>query len=200
MKTTTSYTDFSDRELVAGTKRLAFEERRATAALIRSLMELDARRLYLAEGCASLFKYCTDVLRLSEDAAYNRMEIARAARRLPAILDALEEGALTLTSARRLAPHLTEDNCSEVLTAESICLRCAAHNRYEAELFFVVDYPGIVRETRPAWPACEFSSRNENGTGARATVGLGRPWINRCESPHARKGNVARRLNRHVAL
>lgn len=50
MKTTTSYTEFSDRELVAETKRLAFEERRATAALIRSLTELDARRLYLAEG------------------------------------------------------------------------------------------------------------------------------------------------------
>ena len=117
MKTTTSYTEFSDRELVAETKRLAFEERRATAALIRSLMELDARRLYLAEGCASLFKYCTDVLHLSEDAAYNRMEVARAARRLPAILDALEDGALTLTSARRLAPHLTEENCVTVLAA-----------------------------------------------------------------------------------
>ena len=47
-------------------------------------------------------------------------------------------------------------------TAENISLRCAAHNRYEAELFFAVDYPGIVRETRPSWPALECSSRNEN--------------------------------------
>ena len=38
-------------------------------------------------------------------------------------------------------------------TAENICLRCAAHNRYEAELFFAVNYPGIVRETRLDWPA-----------------------------------------------
>ena len=34
-------------------------------------------------------------------------------------------------------------------TVENIHLRCAAHNRYEAELFFAVDYPGIVRERRP---------------------------------------------------
>jgi len=43
-------------------------ERRAMAALIRSLMELDARRLYLGEGCSSLFTYCTRVLHLSESA------------------------------------------------------------------------------------------------------------------------------------
>jgi hypothetical protein len=372
MTITTSYAHLTDRELVDETKRLALHENRATAALIRSLIEFDARRLYLAENCSSLFKYCTEVLHLSEDAAYNRMEVARAARRFPAVLDALADGSLTLTSARRLAPHLTAENCTDVLsaakfksksaiedliaklspqpdvkatirklpqranhspappkgpaddsspeqpkpaptstpvalpepapaqlattqtptsistgaqvqslaperfriqftigqetreklkvvqdllrhsirngdlaeifdraitlllrdarrqrfadterprtgrelrpgsrhvpaaiqrfvwkrdegrctfvgpngrcsetsllqfhhedpfamggppTAENLCLRCAAHNRYEAELFFAVNYPGIVRETRPDWPASEFTSRNEN--------------------------------------
>ena len=117
MKTTTSFSKLSDRELVAETKRLAINESCATAALIRSLIELDARRLYLAESCGSLFKYCTDVLHLSEDAAYNRIEVAETARRLPAVLDALEDGSLTLTAARRLGPHLTEENCAGVLAA-----------------------------------------------------------------------------------
>ena len=117
MNTTTSFSALSDRELVAETKRLALNESRATAALIRALIELDARRLYLAESCGSLFKYCTEVLHLSEDAAYNRLEVAVAARRLPAVLDALEDGALTLTAARRLGPHLTEQNCAAVLAA-----------------------------------------------------------------------------------
>ena len=125
MKTTTSFSELSDRELVAETKRLALNESRATAALIRSLIELDARRLYLAESCGSLFKYCTEVLHLSEDAAYNRIEVAAAARRLPAVLDALEEGALTLTAARRLGPHLTEENCATVLAAAKFKSRSA---------------------------------------------------------------------------
>jgi hypothetical protein len=34
--------------------------------LLALLMELDARRLYLGEGCSSLFTYCTQVLHLSE--------------------------------------------------------------------------------------------------------------------------------------
>ena len=119
MTTNTSFANLTDQELIAETKRLATAERLATAALIRSLMELDARRLYLAESCASLFTYCTQVLHLSEDAAYNRMEVARAARRFPAVLDALDEGTLTLTAARRLAPHLTNENCAAVLAAAS---------------------------------------------------------------------------------
>ena len=117
MQTTTSFAELSDRELVAETKRLALNESRATAALIRSLIEFDARRLYLAESCGSLFKYRTDVLHLSADAAYNRLEVAGAARRHPAILDALEDGSLTLTAARRLGPHLTDENCASVLAA-----------------------------------------------------------------------------------
>ena len=37
-------------------------------------------------------------------------------------------------------------------TIENIHLRCAAHNRYEAELFFGVQYQGMVRELAAAWP------------------------------------------------
>ena len=80
-------------------------------------MELDVRRLYLGEGYSSLFAYCTQVLHLAEGAAYNRIEAARAARRFPAIVTALEEGTVTLTAVRLLAPHLTEDNHRDVLAS-----------------------------------------------------------------------------------
>ena len=40
----------SDKELLAEVKRLADNERVATAGLIATLAELDARRLYLGEG------------------------------------------------------------------------------------------------------------------------------------------------------
>src|SRR4029079_11077746 len=80
----------SDDELVERVRHLAACERRASVALIRSLVEFDSRRLYLREGCSSLFIYCTHALHLSEASAYNRIETARAARRYPQILDALE--------------------------------------------------------------------------------------------------------------
>ena len=110
-----SFAHLADDDLLATVKRLATTERRATAALVRSLMELDARRLYLGEGYSSLFTYCTQALHLAEGAAYNRIEAARAARRFPAILTALEEGAVTLTTVRLVAPHLTPANHQDVL-------------------------------------------------------------------------------------
>jgi hypothetical protein len=107
----------SDDELVERVNDLAACERRASVALIRSLVEFDKRRLYLREGCSSLFTYCTQVLQLSEGSAYNRIETARAALRYPKVLEALERGDLTLTAVRLLSPHLTGANHGDVLAA-----------------------------------------------------------------------------------
>src|SRR5688500_10984568 len=90
--------DLSDGELLGRVREAVTVERSATARLIALLAELDARRLYLGEGCSSLFTYCTQVLHLSEHAAYNRIETARAARRFPVILELVAEGALHLTA------------------------------------------------------------------------------------------------------
>ena len=105
----------SDHDLLAQVKDLAQREREATVALIVHLVELDERRLYLAEGYPSLFKYCTDVLHLSEHAAYNRIETARAVRRFPVLLEHLAAGWVTLFAVRRLAPHLIPENHRDVL-------------------------------------------------------------------------------------
>ena len=107
----------SDAALLDEVKRLTAGERHATARLIAALGELDARRLYLGEGCSSLFTYCTQVLHLSEHAAYLRIEAARAARRWPDILGLLADGALHLTAVGLLAPHLTLENHERVLAA-----------------------------------------------------------------------------------
>jgi hypothetical protein len=111
------FISLSDDELLTETKRLVACERRATAALLRSLMEVDSRRLYLREGYSSLFTYCTQVLHLGEGAAYNRIEAARAARRFPSVLPALENGSLTLASVRLLAPHLTQETHDALMAA-----------------------------------------------------------------------------------
>jgi hypothetical protein len=117
MTTTPSFTALPDSDLLAAVRRLAAHEREATVALIASLAELDARKLYLAEGCSSLFTYCTHVLHLSEYAAYGRIEAARAARRFPVILERLAAGELTLTTIGLLASHLTPANYRDLIEA-----------------------------------------------------------------------------------
>jgi hypothetical protein len=98
-----SLTDLSDVALLIEVKTLVAREREATADLIASLAELDARRLYLGQGYSSLFTYCTQCLHLSEHAAYGRIEAARAARRWPIILELLSDGAITLTTSEEEA-------------------------------------------------------------------------------------------------
>ena len=115
--TVASPTHLTDTELLREVARAAAQERSATSHLIALLAEIDARRLYLGEGCSSLFTYCTQVLRLSEHAAYGRITAARCAGRFSVVLDLLAEGAVTLTTIGLLAPHLTSSNMHALLTA-----------------------------------------------------------------------------------
>ena len=110
-----SLSRLSDAQLVAQMKSLVAIERDATAQIVAHLAELDTRDVHLREGYTSLFVYCRDALGLSEWEAYNRIEVARAARRFPVILDMLTDGSVNLTTVRLLASHLTPANHRDVL-------------------------------------------------------------------------------------
>jgi len=145
-------------ELTAELSRLARCEREATAALIVHLAEFDARRLFEGAGYSSLFRYCRKVLHLSEDAVYNRIKTARAARRYPVIVNRLESGALSLTTVRLLAPRLTPENHQELLAAASGKGKQAVEELL-ARRFPQPDVPARVRRlpSRPVTPELEVS-------------------------------------------
>ena len=150
----------SDSDLLAQAQRAAHDERRSTAQLIALLMEIDARRLYLQEGFPSLFVYCTDVLHLSEHAAYGRIEAARSARHYPIILGLLERGEITLTAVGLLRPHLTRENHRDVLA------RARYQSKRGVELIVAALHPQPdVRSTvRPVPVRATASPLLENAT------------------------------------
>jgi hypothetical protein len=111
--------DLSDSQLLAELNRLAKSECVAIAHLVAAIGEMDERRLYLGQGCSSMFSYCTQILHLAEHAAFNRIEAARAARRFPMILTLLADGCVHLSAVRLLAPHLTQANHHALLTEAS---------------------------------------------------------------------------------
>jgi hypothetical protein len=110
-------TQLSDAQLLVEVEQLAGRERAATAQLIASLAEIETRGLYRGLGFSSMFSYCTEHLHLSEHATCNRLEVARAARKWPVILDLIANGSVTLTAVRLLAPSLTRENHAAVLAA-----------------------------------------------------------------------------------
>jgi hypothetical protein len=158
----------SDDELLATLDRLAAAERGSTAQLVAHLAELDARRLYLGAGFSSLFAYCCGALRLSEHAAYNRIEAARAARVFPTIAERLAEGTLNLTSVRLLAPHLTQDNHRQLLD-EASGRRRSAVEEIVARVSPKPDVASIVRRV-PSAPAAQTESSQTAGMAAASSV------------------------------
>ena len=105
----------SNDELLLATQELARRSCEVEADLLIHLLEIDERKLYLARTWPSMFAFCTRELGFSEGAAYNRIFVARAARRFPAVIDALRTGRVHLAGLRLLAPHLTNENQEELL-------------------------------------------------------------------------------------
>lgn len=105
----------SNCELLLATRKLAFQSCAVEADLLVHLGEIDDRRLYLEHAHSSMFAFCTRELGFSEGAAYNRIVVARAARKLPAMIEAVRTGKVHLAGLRLLAPHLNPNNCAELL-------------------------------------------------------------------------------------
>src|SRR2546428_5212703 len=75
------------------------------AELLAHLAEIDAPRLYLEEGCTSMFTYCQRVLHFAEGVAYFRLPLLAKAF-LPVVLPLCGLHFLFNGSRKRLAKHL----------------------------------------------------------------------------------------------
>src|SRR5437867_3393573 len=142
----------SDRHLLGEAKRLAARARDVTAELIAHLAEIEERGLHHAEGFPSMFAYCRAALRLSEHAAYGRIEAARAARKFPVILEMLADGSLNLTAVGLLGRHLTRDNYREALAAAKGRSKCEVEELV-ARLHPQPDVPSSIRKLPEVKPA-----------------------------------------------
>src|SRR2546426_3504186 len=119
-----SLSRFSDAELLRRLATVLAQDRVTTAELLALLAEVDARRLYLPAGFPSMYAYCVGELHLSEDAAYKRIQAARAALQFPALFTALAQGRLHLAGICLLVPHLTPENAEELIAAATHKTKC----------------------------------------------------------------------------
>jgi len=109
------FSRFTDAELVNRLERLVQADRSLSAKLLLHLGELDARGVFRELGFSSMFEYCVRALCMSEAEAYLRIYAARLGRRFPLVVERLAANALHLSAIKLLAPHLTADNCVELL-------------------------------------------------------------------------------------
>ena len=95
-------------------------------------------------GVRIALRHCRHALRLSEDAASNRIHAARACLKFPVILELLGAGELSLSTVRMLSRHLTMENHERVL-GRARNARRPDIERLVAELAPRPDVPPSVR-------------------------------------------------------
>src|SRR3954453_10867543 len=117
--TNPTITVMNDDDLLACTRELVRKSCATEAELLLHLAEIDERKLYAERAFPSMHVFCVKELGFSEGAAYNRIGVARAGRRWPAVLEALGSGAVHLAGLRVLVPHLTDENHESILAEAS---------------------------------------------------------------------------------
>ena len=119
-----------------------------------------------------MFRYCTDVLHLSEAEAYLRINVARASRKHPILLTMLADGRLHLSGIAELTQHLTKTNCEELLT-RATHKKKAEIKELVAEIAPKPDVPSVIRKlpARQAKPA-PSSRRSKRAAHWRSRISL----------------------------
>ena len=174
-----SLTHLSDESLRRELSAAAANERHATAELVAHIAEFDERKLYLPAAYSNMFAYCVGELRLSEDAAKKRIQVARVARLCPAVFDALGEGRVHLSGLVLLAPHLTPECAKELLLA--------AQGKSKSEI------ERLLAERIPKLPV-------PTGVAQVSVTGSGAPGHVEMTGPFAAEGSPGTpRLHAHVA-
>ena len=111
-----SLTHLADSKLSQDLRSGAGEDRATLALRLAQIAEFDKRRLYLP-AYPSMYQFCLNELKFSEDEACRRICVAREAHRFPQIFDAIADGRLSLTTVCMLAPHLLPETAQELLDA-----------------------------------------------------------------------------------
>jgi polyhydroxyalkanoate synthesis regulator phasin len=92
---------------------LATDYLRTEGLLLTVLIEMRRRKLFAVLNYSGIFDYCERRLNLSRAQAYYFKTVAEKSEEVPEIKQAVAQGELTLSEARRIVPVLTKENHKE---------------------------------------------------------------------------------------
>ncbi len=96
-----NFKKLSDNQLLTNLKSTCASEKDFTLRILKLLLEVEQRRLYLPRGYPSLFAFCTKFLGYSENEAFTRIQGMRLMRELPSVEEKLASGEISLTAAAK---------------------------------------------------------------------------------------------------
>ncbi len=94
--------NLNDKKLLVETENFVREEKKYTLKILQNLKEIDAKKLFCDLGYSSLFSYCKEHLKYSDQESAIRVNAMRLMRDLPEAKSKIEKGTLNLTNAGTL--------------------------------------------------------------------------------------------------
>ncbi|MCW5817243.1 MAG: HNH endonuclease [Labilithrix sp.] len=148
--------DLTNEQLLSALRRVLGDERRAVAAMIAYLIEVEKRRLHLEQACSSMHDFCTRKLGLSEDQASRRIAAARLGARFPELVAAIGDGRMHLSGVLQLRGLFTEANVDDLIA------EATGKSRTQLDLVLArhAPKPDVSETIRP------FATQGELVTGA----------------------------------
>ncbi len=159
----------SNRALDDALAALVATERACVADILAHLAEVDARRMYLAEGYSSLYRYATEHLHMTCAAAGHRITAARLVTRFPEVCDMVASGALHAAGLKLLSPHLTRANHRKLLAA------AAGKSKRAIEELLAARHPRsdvlpLIVATSPTSAGAHAAAAESTSAGAHAAA------------------------------
>lgn len=112
------------------------------ADLIDILQEVEQSKLYRRLDKRSLFKYATDILKLSDSVAYSFIAVARKSRQVPALKTAIATKVISVSKASKIVAHLTCESAKELIHL------AATKSAREVEAEIAKRHPGVLQPDR----------------------------------------------------
>ncbi len=164
---TKSLTKLTDNELVRRLERLCGTEREILVTVLRYLIEVESRELYLLRGYSSLHEFCTGHLKYSSTAAGRRIGAARCVKRYPHVASMLLRGEINLSVLSLVTGMLTEGNYRDILS------RMKGRSYREVERLVARYRPtrGVRDRVRPVYIKTELRITSEGGENSTPDVG-----------------------------
>ncbi len=119
--------------------------KQAELELLNILGQIDQDKTYLAVGVSSLFRYCVEILKLSESDTMKFIQVTRKSVEVPELKEAIANGDITTTKASRIASVITPANCgSWIQTAKE-----SNHRELEREIAALNPEQQVVEKIKP---------------------------------------------------
>src|SRR5687767_2181628 len=94
---------------------LSYNYKQTEAELLDIIIQVREHKIYRYFACTSVFSYCVQILKLDAGLMYGFTAVAKKIKEVPELKEKIKDGALNVSTAKRITAVITAENKMEWL-------------------------------------------------------------------------------------